>query len=96
MNDLRRKNYHKEGADQLRRNPGRRVGEYLRLFERGLSGMKRDAWYRFTFEDGFCVICTSLNAMKSAEYRKMHGNITNKEFVAWDNDLTINHIVGGD
>lgn len=58
--------------------------------------MKRDAWYRFTFEDGFCVICMGMSPIKAAEYVKQHGKFTNKEFVAWDDELTVGHIIGGD
>lgn len=57
--------------------------------------MKRDAWYKFSFEDGFSVICMNMNPVNAAVYIAKHGKITNKEFVAWEKDLVLSDIVGG-
>ncbi len=58
--------------------------------------MIRDAWYRFTFEDGFSVICMGLSPIMAGKYRDEHGRITNKEFVAWDDELTVGDVVDMD
>lgn len=57
--------------------------------------MKRDAWYRFTFEDGFSVICMNMHPANAAVYIAKHGKITNKEFIAWEEDLTLGDVMGG-
>lgn len=57
--------------------------------------MKRDAWYRFTFEDGFSVVCINMQPVNAAAYISKHGKIVNKEFVAWEKELTLGDIIGG-
>ncbi len=57
--------------------------------------MKRDAWYRFTFEDGFSVVCINMHPVNAEAYISKHGKIVNKEFVAWEKELTLGDIIGG-
>ena len=46
--------------------------------------VRRSAWYRFTFEDGWYVIEKGLSPVTAYEYIQEHGKIINKEFVRWE------------
>lgn len=45
--------------------------------------MKRDAWYRFTFEDGYEVVTAAMTCDLARDLMSGHGNITGKYFVRW-------------
>lgn len=50
--------------------------------------MKRDAWYRFTFEDGAYAIALGLDANQARDLMERHGKFTKKEFVCWVGEMT--------
>lgn len=45
--------------------------------------MKRDAWYRFTFEDGYEVVTAGMTCDLARDLMSGHGKITGKFFVKW-------------
>lgn len=45
--------------------------------------MKRDAWYRFTFEDGFEITTDQMTCDLARDLMARHGKITGKYFVRW-------------
>ena len=45
--------------------------------------MKREALYRFTFEDGAEVITANMTCDLARELMARHGKITDKRFVKW-------------
>lgn len=45
--------------------------------------MKRDAWYRFTFEDGYEVVTAGMTCDLARDLMAGHGKITGKYFVRW-------------
>lgn len=45
--------------------------------------MKREAWYRFTFEDGYEVVTAAMTCDLARDLMSGHGKITGKYFVKW-------------
>ncbi len=42
--------------------------------------MKTYKWYRFTFADGYVVICRGMNSMEKAAMVRQHGKLVSKVF----------------
>lgn len=51
--------------------------------------MKREAWYRFTFEDGAEVVTANMTCDLARQLMAKHGKITDKRFVAWADEMTV-------
>lgn len=45
--------------------------------------MKRNAWYRFTFEDGYEVVTAGMTCDLARDLMAGHGKFTGKYFVKW-------------
>ena len=58
--------------------------------------MKREAWYRFTFEDGAEVFTANMTCALARELMARHGKFTDKRFVAWADELTVGDVVDMD
>lgn len=58
--------------------------------------MKRDAWYRFTFADGAEVTTASMTCDLALELMSRHGKFTDKQFVAWVDEMTVGDLIDMD
>lgn len=48
--------------------------------------MKREAWFRWVFEDGYQVIKMNFTPLEMRMEVLQHGKCINKLFVFWDDD----------
>lgn len=58
--------------------------------------MKRDAVYRFCFEDGAEVITANMTCDLARELMTRHGKFTDKQFVAWVDEMTVGDLIDMD
>jgi hypothetical protein len=58
--------------------------------------MKRDAVYRFCFEDGAEVITAAMTCNLARDLMARHGKFTDKRFVAWADEMTVGDVVDMD
>lgn len=58
--------------------------------------MKRDAVYRFCFEDGAEVITANMTCDLARELMARHGKFTDKQFVAWVDEMTVGDLIDMD
>lgn len=58
--------------------------------------MKREACYRYTFEDGAEVITANMTCDLARELMAMHGKIADKRFVAWADEMTVGDLIDMD